>query len=100
MDSPVPMGDHRARRLDSGLLTAVASAAAERTLGRTGGQVAQYLARARGWRFKKVSRTVANHCADRRVLQYAAACKEAFGRPEVRILSVAFDGTRMSKRET
>eukprot|EP00974_Lingulodinium_polyedra_P133929 11227545-Lingulodinium_polyedra.AAC.1 len=69
-------------------------------MGRAGGQVAAYLARARGWSSKKISRTVANHAADRRAVQYAAACKEAFGRPEIRILSVAFDGTRMSKRET
>ena len=100
MHAPVPMGDHRVRRLDRQLLAAVCDAAGERTLGRIGGQVAHFMARARGWSIKEVSKTVANNTGIQRVLQYSAACRKAMADPEVRIVSIAFDGTRMSKRDT
>eukprot|EP00974_Lingulodinium_polyedra_P055967 5382761-Lingulodinium_polyedra.AAC.1 len=54
------MGPRKARRLDSTFLAAVGAAAGERALGRTGGQVADYLATARRWTFHRLSKRSGN----------------------------------------
>mgnify|MGYP006875406053 CR=1 FL=1 len=100
MAAPVPMGPHRARRIDPELKKAIGEQVGQGDMGKTGGMLARSLARARRWPMKKISEKVANNAIGIRVAAYAQEARVVFAPENVSIVSMALDGTRMGGRDT
>ena len=100
LDAPVPQGPKRARRLDPNLRQQLGKMASEGDLSRTGGHAVKVMARMRQWNIKKMCQRTGQKTVEHRVATYAEEVQGTLSGENVNIVSLAFDGTRMSGKDT